>query len=85
MDGDNVLDVSIALTNVGPTALQATEAEKYLRRRPLTDSAIAEAARLAMAICDPVEDLRGNVAYKTAMAGEMTQRALRTAATRAKR
>jgi len=34
---------------------------------------------------DPVEDLRGNVEYKKAMAGEMTQRALRTAASRAKR
>ena len=85
LDGDIVLDVSIALTNVGPTALKATDAETFLRRRPLTDAAIAEAARLAMAICDPVEDLRGNVEYKKAMAGEMTQRALRTAASRAKR
>jgi aerobic carbon-monoxide dehydrogenase medium subunit len=84
-DGDVVLDVSIALTNLGPTALKATDAENSLRRSPLTDSAIAEAARLAMSICDPVEDLRGNVAYKKAMAGEMTQRALRTAAARAKR
>jgi carbon-monoxide dehydrogenase medium subunit len=84
-DGDVVLDVSIALTNVGATALKATDAENSLRRRPLTDSAIAEAARLAMSICDPVEDLRGNVEYKRAMAGEMTQRALRTAAGRAKR
>ena len=85
LDGDNVLDVSLALTNVGPTALKATDAENSLRRRPLTDSSIAEAARLAMAICDPVEDLRGSVAYKTAMAGEMTRRALHTAAARAKR
>jgi carbon-monoxide dehydrogenase medium subunit len=85
LDGDVVLDVSIALTNVGATALKATDAENSLRRRPLTDSAIAEAARLAMSICDPVEDLRGNVEYKRAMAGEMTQRALRTAAGRAKR
>ena len=85
LDGDVVLDVSIALTNVGPTALKATDAENSLRRRPLTDTAIAEAASLAMSICDPVEDLRGNVEYKKAMAGEMTQRALRTAASRAKR
>lgn len=85
LDGDVVLDVSIALTNVGATALKATDAENSLRRRPFTDSAIVEAARLAMSICDPVEDLRGNVEYKRAMAGEMTQRALRTAAGRAKR
>ena len=85
LDGENVLDVSIALTNVGATALKATAAEDALRRRPLTDSAIDAAARLAMSICDPVEDLRGSVAYKIAMAGEMTRRALRTAAARAKR
>jgi aerobic carbon-monoxide dehydrogenase medium subunit len=84
-DGDNVLDASIALTNVGPTALKATDAENALRRRPLTESTIDEAARLAMAACDPVEDLRGSVAYKRAMTGEMTRRALLTAASRAKR
>jgi aerobic carbon-monoxide dehydrogenase medium subunit len=85
LDGENVLDVSIALTNVAATALKATAAEDVLRRRPLTDSAIDEAARLAMSICDPVEDLRGSVSYKIAMAGEMTRRALVTAATRARR
>jgi carbon-monoxide dehydrogenase medium subunit len=85
LDGDKVLDVSIALTNVGPTALKATGAENSLRGQSLTESAIAAAGRQAMEICDPVEDLRGNVEYKRAMAGEMTQRALRTAASRAKR
>lgn len=82
LDGDVVHDVSIALTNVGPTALKARAAEDFLRHRALTDGAIQEAARLAMTICDPVEDLHGSVEYRTAMAGEMTQRALRTAAAR---
>ena len=36
-----------------------------------------------MGICDPAADQRGDVEYKTAMAGEMTQRALRCARTRA--
>lgn len=85
LKSDAVADVSIALTNVGPTALKATDAENYLRHRPFTDDAITEAARLAMEICDPVEDLRGSVEYKRAMAGEMTQRALHTAAARARR
>lgn len=80
--GDTVEDVSIALTNVGATALKAREAEESLRGRRFDDVAIAEAARLAMSICDPVEDQRGSVEYKTAMAGEMTQRALRTAHSR---
>ncbi|WP_420998460.1 FAD binding domain-containing protein [Cupriavidus sp. 30B13] len=81
--GESVEDVRIALTNVAPTAIRATDAEQSLRGKPLDDAAIAEAARLAMAICDPAEDLRGDAEYKTAMAGEMTQRALRVAFSRA--
>ncbi|HET9652295.1 MAG TPA: xanthine dehydrogenase family protein subunit M, partial [Usitatibacter sp.] len=83
MSGDTVREVAIALTNVGPTALRAREAEERLRGKALDDEAIAEAARLAMGICDPAEDQRGDAEYRTAMAGEMTRRALRTAAARA--
>lgn len=85
MSGNTVREISIALTNVAATALRAHDAENFLRGRTFDDSAVDEAARLAMAICDPAEDLRGSVEYKTAMAGEMTRRALQTAATRAKR
>jgi aerobic carbon-monoxide dehydrogenase medium subunit len=83
MKGDTVQEVAIALTNVGPTALKAKAAEAALRGKALTDASIANAARLAMDICDPVPDQRGDAEYKTAMAGEMTQRALRTARARA--
>ncbi len=85
MQGDTVQSVSIALTNVADTALKASDAEAALLGRKLDDAAIEDAARKAMAICSPVEDLRGDVEYKTAMAGEMTRRALHTAAARAKR
>ncbi len=85
MKGDVVGGVSIALTNVGATALKASAAEACLKGKRLDDAAIFEAARLAMAICDPAADQRGDVEYKTAMAGEMTVRALRTAASRATR
>jgi carbon-monoxide dehydrogenase medium subunit len=83
MKDDTVENVSIALTNAGATALRARDAEDSLRGNKLDDAAIAEAARLAMAICDPVEDQRGDVEYKTAMSGEMVQRALRTSHVRA--
>jgi carbon-monoxide dehydrogenase medium subunit len=36
-----------------------------------------------MGICDPATDQRGDAEYRTAMAGEMTRRALRIAASRA--
>jgi carbon-monoxide dehydrogenase medium subunit len=85
MSGDTVRNVSITLTNQGPTALRASGAEQHLRGRAFDEAAVAEAARLAMSVCEPVADLRGDVAYKVAMAGEMTRRALHTAAERAKR
>ena len=74
--------VRIALTNVAPTALRANDAETALLGRPFAEAAIDAAVAAAMAICDPVDDLRGDVAYKTAMAGEMVRRALRKAASR---
>jgi carbon-monoxide dehydrogenase medium subunit len=83
MKDKTVEEASIALTNAGATALKAREAEDFLRGKKFDDAAIAEAARLAMSICDPAEDLRGDIEYKTAMTGEMTQRALRTAHSRA--
>ncbi len=83
MQGGNVTDVQIALTNLGATPLKASAAEAFLRGKPLSEAAFAEAARLAMSICSPGEDQRGSAEYKIAMAGEMTQRALRTAQSRA--
>jgi carbon-monoxide dehydrogenase medium subunit len=83
MNGETVAQVAIALTNVGPTPLKARAAEDSLRGKALTDASMAAAAQLAMKICDPAPDQRGDAEYKTAMAGEMTQRALRTARARA--
>jgi aerobic carbon-monoxide dehydrogenase medium subunit len=85
MSGENVAQVAIALTNVGPTPLKARAAEDSLRGKALTDVSIAAAADLTMKICDPAPDQRGDAEYKKAMAGEMTQRALRTARSRASR
>ena len=85
LQGGTVTDVTIALTNVGATVLRARAAEASLHGKAVNDASIAEAARLAMSICAPATDQRGDAQYRTAMAGEMTQRALRTAATRATR
>jgi CO/xanthine dehydrogenase FAD-binding subunit len=65
-------------------ALRARAAEDSLRGNAINDTSIAEAARLAMSICDPAADQRGDVEYKIAMSGEMTRRALRTARLRAR-
>ena len=82
LDGGVVSHVRIALTNVAPTALRATEAEAALLGQPLSEASIAAATAKAMAICDPADDLRGDREYKTAMAGQMLRRAIGKAAAR---
>jgi len=70
----------IALGGAGPVPLRAREAERSLLGRRLDDGAIREAAALAAAATDPIADLRGSAAYKRAMAGVWTARALREVA-----
>jgi len=84
MQGGRVARVAIGLTNVAPTALRARAAEAALTGKSLDEASLGEAARLAMSICNPAPDQRGDVAYKTAMCGEMTRRALQAAAARTK-
>src|SRR5712691_11797962 len=67
----------IALGGAGPVPLRAYEAERSLMGRPLNDAAIREAAALAAAATDPIDDLRGSAHYKRAMARVWTERALR--------
>jgi aerobic carbon-monoxide dehydrogenase medium subunit len=77
-----VSDIRIGLTNVAPTALRAREAEQALMGKALDASTLDRAAAAVRAVCDPAEDLRGDVEYKTAMAVEMTRRAIAEAAAR---
>jgi carbon-monoxide dehydrogenase medium subunit len=84
LKGTAVASVAIGLTNAGASALRAKAAEASLIGKPINDATLGEAARLAMSICEPTADQRGDVAYKTAMCGEMTRRALQAAAARAK-
>jgi aerobic carbon-monoxide dehydrogenase medium subunit len=74
--GGVVSEVRIALTNVAPTALRAEAAEQAIVGKELSVANLQAAADAATAICDPAEDLRGDIEYKTAMAGQMVKRAL---------
>ena len=83
LSGGNIDHVRITLTNLGSTALRAHDAEEVLLGQTATTDLIKQAADRAMAICDPAEDLRGDPEYKTAMAGQMVQRAISEALSRA--
>lgn len=80
MSGGKVSMVRIGLTNVADTALRATDAEQILMGNSLSPDVLAKVVDAVTAICNPAEDLRGDAEYKTAMAGEMTKRALLEAA-----
>ncbi len=83
LSGETCQRASITLTNLGPTALRASDAEAVLTGQVITEELIEQAAQKAMDLCDPVDDQRGDAEYKTHMGGEMTRRAIRTALERA--
>ncbi|HSW95424.1 MAG TPA: FAD binding domain-containing protein [Patescibacteria group bacterium] len=78
--GGTCTHARIALGAAGPIPLRAREAERSLLGRRLDDAVIREAAALAAAATDPIDDLRGSAEYKRAMAGVWTERALRAVA-----
>jgi len=82
MSGGKVSHVRIALTNVAPMAIRAPAAEAALMGQVVNAQTLDAAAKAAMAVCDPAEDLRGDIAYKTAMAGQMVKRAVAAAVAR---
>ncbi|MCX8005398.1 MAG: xanthine dehydrogenase family protein subunit M [Burkholderiaceae bacterium] len=84
MRGGIVERVGVGLTNAAPTALKAHAVEAFLVGKRLDEPTLGEAARIAMSLADPTPDLRGDAAYKRAMCGEMTRRALVAAAARAR-
>ena len=84
LDGDTVADVGIGLTAVGATHFCAPQAEEFLRGAPATAESFAAAGRIAAEHVAPVADQRGPEDYKRHLAGELTTRALRRAAARAR-
>ncbi len=79
-DDGRVRRAGIGLTGVGPTNLQATEAEQALAGAELDDDAIRGAAELAAAAARPQSDVRGTADYKRQVVRVFTERALRAAA-----
>ncbi len=77
-------EAGVGLTAVAETAFAATEAEGALVGREASDDAFRAAGTAAAAQSRPAADSHGPEAYKRAMAAEMTVRALRRAAARAR-
>lgn len=85
LDGSGKVEMaSVALTNVGPTAILADPAGKSLMGQAPDAPHLGKAAELASAAARPSSDLRGPAEYRQAMAGVVARRALDRAVARAR-
>jgi carbon-monoxide dehydrogenase medium subunit len=83
IEGGMIADAGLALAAVGLTTIRAIRSEELLRGKQPSEELFAEAGALAAEDCSPTADGRGPVGYKRHLAGELSKRALRSAAERA--
>ncbi len=82
--GQNFVSARISLASVAPTPVFAKEAGDSLAGKPVSDEAIEEAAKQAMAAAKPISDMRGTVRQRTHLVGVLTRRTLNNAVKRAR-
>ncbi|SEO64612.1 carbon-monoxide dehydrogenase medium subunit [Salinihabitans flavidus] len=84
LDGDTVTEARVALGAVAPTVSLVPEAGAALVGSTLDDAALDKLAEAARAACNPIDDRRGTIKFRTKVAGVLAQRAARIAYARAK-
>ena len=79
-----ITSAGLGLTAVGAEHFVAAEAEEFLVGRTPDDESFGKAGAIAAEHCHPVADQRGPEDYKRHLVAELTARALRRAADRAR-
>lgn len=79
----NIEQAGIGLTNVGPTVIQAKQAEDFLRGKKPGSEVFTKAGELAAEAAQPSSDQRGSAMYKKALVKTLTIRGLHRALERA--
>ena len=74
----------VALGAVAPTARLVADCAKALIGTTLDDAAMDALSAAASAACNPINDKRGTIEYRTKVAGVMAVRAAKIALARAK-
>lgn len=82
--GDTFEDARVALGAVAPTPLFVPEVGDFLVGKPVSPEVILEAARMAQAAAQPINDMRGTVAQRKHLSLILTRRALSLAVERAR-
>ena len=83
-DGGTVTAARVALGAVAPTPVLVPDAAAAFVGSTLDDEAMAQAAAAASAACNPINDKRGTIEYRTKVAGVLTRRAAQIAYDRAR-
>jgi aerobic carbon-monoxide dehydrogenase medium subunit len=83
LDGSGrAANVHAGAFGVGDTPVRLTAVEEALNGRIVDAAAIAEAGRAASAAVEPADDIHASAAYRRALTGTLTERALVDASTR---
>ncbi len=84
LDGDTVTEARVALGAVAPTVLLVDACAQALIGSTLDDVALDALASAASAACNPIDDKRGTIEFRTEVAGVLAKRAAKIAYARAK-
>jgi len=84
LEAGRIAEAGVGLTAVGAEHHCSRSAEEVLRGREPTEEVLAAAGAAAAGDVRPTTDQRGPASYKRHLAGELTQRALRRAVSRAR-
>jgi carbon-monoxide dehydrogenase medium subunit len=84
LDGDTITEARVALGAVAPTVRLVPEAGAALIGSTLDEAALDKLAQAARAACNPIDDRRGTIKFRTKVAGVLAQRAAKIAYARAK-
>lgn len=83
LDGGVITEARVALGAVAPTALMVPDAAAALIGSTLDDTAKAKLAAAASAACNPIDDKRGTIEFRTDVAGVLACRTAQRAYDRA--
>ena len=84
VDGDTITSARVALGAVAPTVVDVPDGAAALVGSTLDDAALDALAAAASAACNPIDDKRGTIEFRTRVAGVLAKRAARIAYDRAK-
>ncbi|NKB52597.1 MAG: xanthine dehydrogenase family protein subunit M [Rhizobiaceae bacterium] len=84
VDGDTITQARVSLGAVAPTALLVDAAAQAIIGSKLDDAALDKLAAAASAACNPIDDKRGTIKFRTHVAGVLARRAAKIAYDRAR-